>query len=347
MKLGLIARCEDRGLGNLTREFYEHMNPDRVLLVLPHNELEKHTSWYPGATWAELDTKTVGNIGTHFVNENLVREWLHGLDIVYTAETFYDWKITEWAREQAVRTVCHAMPEYFRTERAPMVDQWWNPTTYRQGFMPRKTRIVAVPIATEHFTFSTSEQVTPIQWLHPAGSRAAKDRNGTVTLMRALKLTKQSHDVTICAQDSFDWGVHPARGVRLTQHHNTAEHYWDLYRDKNAVILPRKYGGLCLPAHEAMAAGCALVMTDTRPQNEEWPIVPIECEMDGGVMGIYEHKIPLAQAQPGAVAEVMDYLAANPVAVTTARNRSRAYAELHSWAVLKSRVQRELELVLE
>lgn len=346
MKLGLIARCEDRGLGNLTREFYEHMSPDRVLLVLPHSDLDKHVMWYPGATWCELDVKTKGNVGSHFVDENLVREWLHGLDIVYTAETFYDWRITEWAREQAVRTVCHAMPEYFRIERAPMVDQWWNPTTYRQAHMPRKTHVVPVPIATDRFGLITSEPEVPLRWLHPAGARAAKDRNGTVTLMRALKLVKEQHDVTIRSQEYFDWGVTVGRNVRLTQHHDSVEDYATIYENTDAVIIPRKYGGLCLPAHESMAAGCALVMTDTRPNNE-WPIVPIPVEMEGGVMGMYDNKIPLAVAQPGAIAEVMDFMATNLDTVRLKRAQSFQYASSFSWERLKPTIVRELESVLE
>ena len=33
MKLGLMARADQRGLGRMTHGFYRHMHPDRVLVV--------------------------------------------------------------------------------------------------------------------------------------------------------------------------------------------------------------------------------------------------------------------------------------------------------------------------
>ena len=33
MKLGIIARCDNTGLGNQTRELVKMLNPDKILLI--------------------------------------------------------------------------------------------------------------------------------------------------------------------------------------------------------------------------------------------------------------------------------------------------------------------------
>ena len=52
------------------------------------------------------------------------------------------------------------------------------------------------------------------------------------------------------------------------------EDRWDLYDGCSILVMPRRYGGLCLPVLEAMTRGLAVVMTDIEP-NRTWPIVPV------------------------------------------------------------------------
>lgn len=53
----------------------------------------------------------------------------------------------------------------------------------------------------------------------------------------------------------------------------------ELYRWYDAMILPRRYAGACLPMNEALAAGLPVIMTDTDPNNKILPpywLVPAE-----------------------------------------------------------------------
>jgi len=49
------------------------------------------------------------------------------------------------------------------------------------------------------------------------------------------------------------------------------ENSCDLYKDFDALILPRKYGGLCLPVNEALMSGLPVIMTDISPNNKLLP----------------------------------------------------------------------------
>src|SRR5690606_2061207 len=45
----------------------------------------------------------------------------------------------------------------------------------------------------------------------------------------------------------------------------------ELYKDFDAMILPRRYGGLCLPMNEALCSGLPVIMTDISPNNRILP----------------------------------------------------------------------------
>lgn len=105
---GLIARAEsDRGLGVLTRLMYEHLSPDRTLLVTVDHDYVQETSAFPDATLVPF---------TGELDEQIVKEWLDGLDVVVSCETFYDWRVLDWARELGVKTILYVMPEFLKAE---------------------------------------------------------------------------------------------------------------------------------------------------------------------------------------------------------------------------------------
>lgn len=338
MKIGMIARCENRGLGNLTREWYEHMNPDLVMLWMPSHDLPLHKDWYPGALWMPH--------GADY--ENDVREALSEIDVLYSAETMYDWRIAQWARDAGCKTVCHMMPEYFRAEHFIEVDQWWTPTRWRLNHLPRSTRVVPVPIATKRYEVPEKLEIDgPIHWLHPAGARARKDRNGTMLFLQALGHLREQHVVTVASQDAIHSMLGPAmtRNVEM-RWLDEVDHYWENYQGQQAVVLPRKYGGLCLPALEGMGAYCALLMTNAKPQQDEWPIIALPTDYSGEIHLYNEHRIPLAISQPEAIAASMDACARQPEVIAHARARSYNFARQNSWEVLEPMIRYELERVV-
>lgn len=342
MKLGVIARSEDRGLGNLTWEFVQHIEPERVLVVVPNHPLTQRLDRFPDALVLQWDHHAAGEL-----DEDATREWLRGLDVVYSAETFYDWRVCTWAREMGVRTVCHVMPEFFRHygDDAPAApDAWWSPTGWRRDCLPDSTRIVPVPIATERFVAQRRNADPRPHWLHVVGMRAAADRNGTRVVNAALRYVKGDHLVRIRTQEERYQRPATARGVDLEIVNWPVPEYWELYHDADALVLPRRYAGLSLPALEAMGAGLGLVMSDVEPQRSEWPILGLPARQTGTVRapaGI----IPTATVPPQALAELMSRCAADPSILEGLRARAAAFAAEHSWAALEPLIRAELAAV--
>lgn len=343
MKVGLIARSEDRGLGNLTWEWAEHMRPDRVLVVEPNHRIPQRRERFPGALFVRWNHRLDSAL-----DERIMRRWLAGLDVVYSAETFYDWRICDWARELGVRTVCHAMPEYYahgRPDPPPAPDVWWTPTRWRLEFLPPATRVVPVPIAVERFALHDSGIVNtdPLRWLHVAGARAAGDRNGSEILTRAMLQLREPARVRIRTLDGVRIPGRLPSHVEVEIVRTPAAEYWELYGDADVHVLPRRYAGLSLPALESMAAGLALMMPDAEPQRSEWPALLVSASMRGRVKAA-GGLISTSVVVPSDLASSMDDLARHRSRLVDAQHRAARFACSQSWAVLEPTIRRELDL---
>ncbi len=347
MRVGLIARTEDRGLGNLCWEWAQHMRPDSTLVVIPNHPLRQRLERYPGALVLDWDHKTTGEL-----DEPAVRGWLEELGpgaVVYSAETFYDWRICDWARDQGVRTVCHVMPEFFRHASRgapPAPDAWWAPTRWRLPQLPPATKVVPVPIALERFpALPLAVELGPPRWLHVAGMKAAADRNGTRLLLQALPLLRREHELLIRSQGQHIPRGRLGRAVRVSIDTRSCPEYWQLYEGSQALLMPRRYAGLSLPVLEAMGAGLAPVMTDAEPQRSDWPIIPVPSMNRRRYVTAPAGEIPLIECQPRALAQIMDRLAGDPAELAAARARAVEYARANSWEQLEPRIRSELEAV--
>ena len=337
VKVGLLARSEDRGLGLQSWEFFRHMHPDRTLHV-DMGELARgfpsHPERFPGATNVRFE-------GGQF-DRTTIRNWLDGLDVVVSCETFYDWRMVDWARDMGVATVCQVNPEFYKhdIERASHPTAWWAPSPWLIDRLPDTTRLVPVPVAAERFPMTIPERTDRLRVLHIAGHRAANDRNGTLQLLTALRAVSEPMLVRLLSQDSRLPRNRPRHGVEVVNEAGGRENYWDLYDDADVLVLPRRYGGLCLPVQEAMASGLAVVMTDC-PPNDWWPTIrtraPIRGTMNTGL-----GKLPMHAAEPRDLARMLSRLAAEPEFVTDYQARSLGWAETHSWDALRPLYETEL-----
>lgn len=334
MKVGVIARAEDRGLGIQTWEAARHLDPERVLVVDVDNpeRFPLHLDRFPGATVARL---TYDGRSTHWLPEGLVRDWLAGLDVVFSCETLYDWRLAEWARDAGAATVVQLNPEFFvhHREELPAPTVWWNPTTWRMDRLPAGTRHVPVPVALDRFASSEVEKPEQgqLRALHVVGRPAMGDRNGTELLSKAMRRVT-GVALTVTSQRET---VHGAAVV------GNVPDYWRLYDDQDVLVMPRRYGGLCLPAQEAAAAGLAVVMPACPPNDTMWPIVPVQWQYRGEVM-VPAGSIPLAETNARDLAIVLGRLAAEPEELAAARKAARAWAEEHSWEALLPLYREEL-----
>lgn len=341
MKIGLIARAEDRGLGIQTWEFFRHLRPDATLLVDMGplaGPFAMHRDRFPGATEVSFRDGRFP--------EQKVRDWLSGLDVVFTAETFYDDRFQRWCNEHRVATVCQVNPEFcHHISGAGLTPptQWWAPTAWHFDRLPGSKVVMAVPVADDRFTFQPAGRHEPVRALHVVGHQAAGDRAGTTALMTALRYVRRPLHLTLASQGQVLPELRSGGHVTIEHRKGGMDDYWALYEGFDVLIAPRRYGGLSLPTQEAMAAGLAVIMTDVAP-NRGWPVLAVPATERGAMNTALGHT-PLMAAHPQALAEAIDSLDEHRMA--RLQRDSIAWARDHSWSVMEEKYRAGFESAVE
>jgi glycosyltransferase involved in cell wall biosynthesis len=332
VRLGLIARADSRGLGVQTHEFFRHMHPDKVMVVdCPSlKPLPIRGDWYYGATWVK-GLPTAADF----------RVWLKDLDVVYTAETGYSQALWQEADRAWVKTVLHANYEFLDRADSPTV--WAAPSTWMFHDFPAGTVYLPVPVASDRFTTDATENVYP-HFLHIVGRPAVYDRNGTRDLLDCLRLVQSEIVVTIKCQEPgyVESMIRPLpKNVRLHVDSGDVANYWDLYTGHDVLIMPRRFGGLCLPVNEALAAGMPVIMPNISPNND-W--LPSGWLVHATPAGSFRAKqlIEFYQTDARALAEKIDLFAQDADFRRTATDTALRLAKKLSWDELKPLYERVL-----
>ncbi len=244
MKLGIVCRADDRGLGMLGWAAYRNLQPERALVIdmgTIARGFVQHFDRYPGERIVTFDG--------HELPELEVRAWLAGLDVVLMYETAYDWRMIRWADDMGVATIVMVMPEFHKhgNEPLPFPTQFWAPTTWRLDLLPPGTPVVPVPVEDDVFPLTPAGTGDRLQVVHVAGHRAAGDRNGTLQLLTAAQMVRQPMDIRVLCQDERLPQVRlRTPGVTLKMEPGGVKDRRDLYAGSQLMVLPRRYGGLCL-----------------------------------------------------------------------------------------------------
>lgn len=326
MRLGLIARPDSRGLGIQCKAVHDQLHPVKTLVVdcPSQNPLPIRRHWYPEAQWVK-----------RLPTNDDINHFLDGLDAVYTAETGYNQYLWQAARDRGIRTVLHANYEFLDRTDNPTV--WAAPSRWHIQDWPEGTIHLPVPIETDRFTLTNTASAT--NFLHVVGRPAIHDRNGTVDFLQALTMVETPITATITCQMSGYIGRllndhHIRIPSRVTLHVQSTDtaNYWDLYTGQHALILPRRFGGLCLPANEAIGAGIPVIMPDISPNNlwlpPEW-LVPAR---HAGNFRAKQH-IDFVRTDPRLLAQKIDELA-TPGFYEKAATQARILRSEYSWEAL-------------
>ena len=342
MNVGLIARSEDRGLGVMTWAFHRNMAPARTLLVAPAPNIARgfrqHHDRFPDATIIRWDGGPL--------DEAVVRDWLDGLDVVYTAETFYDPALPDWARQQGVGTVLHAMPEFYNAN-LPAPTAVWNPTPWRNDEV--MGRVVPVPVEPPPVNMTHDAYLgdRPLRVLHVAGHRAMADRNGTLAFLQSLRAVREPCEAVLLCQDQRApkaQGVSPKVKYRSVVGPQASLDEWWEWAD--VLVMPRRYGGLCLPVQEALAHGVPVIMPAV-PPNTWWPVttVPTETSTSSITTVSGEYRLPLMH--PHRLADAIQDFARDPGLLGHQRARALKWAHEHSWPAMRAVYDAELGLAAD
>lgn len=318
---GLIARADNGGLGHLTWELARHVDFDRIVVV----DLDD-----AGRGPLFLDRYDGDVFVSPFPLSDDAVEWLvDGCDVVYTAEIGYRPDLFARLRAADVRSVLHLMPELYAADNGgdDDPDLLVTPTTWVLDRLPERTHVLPVPVALDRFE---QRHVESVETLLHVTAPAMLDRNGTLAVLSALSRIESDCRLVVAGNGST--ANLPSRvGHVDVEIRGPVDEYWRLYDDVDALVLPRRYGGLSLPMNEAAAAGLPIVTTDLSPQND-WtdPALRVatlgskSVRMKGGRYDVFE-------PDPTALAATVDLLVSDPDVAASASERSSMYAGVKSW----------------
>jgi glycosyltransferase involved in cell wall biosynthesis len=147
----------------------------------------------------------------------------------------------------------------------------WNMDIVEKKF-GSKCKVYHLPPPTDTSLFNVAREnnisKTHKRILHIAGKKAAKDRNGTNTVVEMLKHSSADYELVIATQTPLDF---INKDSRLKINKDNVRNREDLYNGYDAMVLPRRYAGLCLPMNEALISGLPVFMTDISPNNQILP----------------------------------------------------------------------------
>lgn len=274
MRIGLIARSDNSGLGNQTVEFYRHMKPAKTMVIdlSQHNELQ------------QFPDRFEGDPGVMFVKGfpvyGAIDEFLRDIDVVFTCETPYNYVLWQMARERGIKTVQQYNWEFLDYliewgKDYPKPDLFASPSAWHHDELRFENKLrLPVPVDRERCKFRHRHD--PTQFLHIVGNAATHDRNGTRTVLEAVQYVKSpDFKLYIRVQRNVDlatlkqW-LQPGE-ERVEFIFGDTENYWELYDKGNILLMPRRFGGLCLPMQEAISTGMPVITTDISPNNEWLP----------------------------------------------------------------------------
>lgn len=272
MTFGIIARCDNTGLGNQTRDLVKMLNPDRILLInsAKFNNNNQYPEWYQGYNV----TMTNG-----FPTKQEVAIFMDGLNSVLTCETFYHPHFISLAQRRKVKTLMQYNYEFLDHLNKPdmplptymISPSYWNIDEVVNRF-GNDTTIVHIPPPTDSEEFANVRNNNLAKdhkrILHIGGKVASKDRNGTQTVIDMLRHSKADYELVIRSQSELNINCQDSR---LTVEIGNVDSRSSMYDGFDAMVLPRRYAGLCLPMNEALMSGLPVFMTDISPNNQVLP----------------------------------------------------------------------------
>jgi hypothetical protein len=306
VRLGIIARSDNTGLGNQTRELVNMLNPDKILLIdsTPFNKNKQHPEWYDGYDCIKSNG---------FPSSEQIKIFLNSVDVVLSCETFYDQNFIRFANKRNVKTILQYNYELFghlSNPNLPLPTALLSPSVWKiehvQKLFGNQTKVIHLAPPTNEDLFNKVKEnnlsKSHNRILHVAGKKASKDRNGTETVIDMLKYSKGDYELVIRSQSEIESNI---KDSRLTIEIGNPENREDMYDGFDAMVLPRRYAGLCLPMNEALLSALPVFMTNISPNNH---VLPQNWLVKSDSIGTIRTKIRLElfEANPRDLAKTID-----------------------------------------
>jgi len=311
MRLGIIARSDNTGLGNQTKELVDMLKPSKILLIdsTPFNKNSQHPEWYS-------DYSCIKSNG--FPTLQQIKLFLNEVDVVISCETFYDQNFARYAKRKGIKTILQYNYELFgnlASPNLPLPDILLSPSVWHidhvKKLFGKQSKVIHLPPPTSPSIFSGAKEINISKdhnrILHIAGKKAAKDRNGTETVLEMLKYSKADYELVIRSQSEIETDI---KDSRLTIEIGNPDNREDMYAGFDAMVLPRRYAGLCLPMNEALMSALPVFMTDVSPNNA---VLPRKWLAESTKIDTFRTKsmVNVYDAKPDKLAKIIDKYVGN------------------------------------
>lgn len=344
MRLGAIVRPDtSRGVGSQSSAFAKWMRPDRLLLIDARKA--PRTTHHHFELFADYDNMVVSldDIG----DPEIHRRFYEGLDVIYSVETNYWPGGYDVARSVGCKSVIHINYELNPYPRLhpewPRPDVFAMPTVWHLSDVPNAV-LLPFPVDRSQFRYRRRDHAD--HFVHVVGMRAMHDRNGTTVLSQSLNRIKSPCRITIHTQNPDGVGVRirPPDHVQVDVVAEDIPDPTQLYEPYDALIIPRRYGGLCLPANEGASCGLPVIMPDISPQNT-W--LPPELLISASKATVRTMAGILRSCTPGPwdLARIIDRLVSEPGLVGEMSDAMDHYAESINWTSMQPLYQTFFEAV--
>ncbi len=280
IRIGLLAYATQTGLGYQTKEFYDHVKPSKTLVV----DLSSYNSMPLDYRWYDQARICVG------FPKRADCEWLtDGVDILFVCENPLSDELFSIARQKGVKIVQqlnYEFCEYYKHPTSTYPHVFAMPSTW--GFQNiralgrAETVYWPVPVNIEKIPFRKITEVST--FVHIAGRPASEDRNGTISFLQAAMMLGSKYKYIVYMQPPSDYYTNPkfddlrkivteavkTLGMSLELIYNIHDNA-KMYERGDVMVLPRRYGGLCLPLWEALSAGMPVIMPKISPNGTNLP----------------------------------------------------------------------------
>lgn len=344
----MIARADNSGLGIQSWEFHRHMAPQRTLII-DVGHLANDGLHCNKATFLDRYPGDAQVFKGWIPPTEVLARFLRDLDVVYMAETPYNYALFALGKQMGVRTVLQYNWEFLEHPRRrdlPEPTVFAAPSTWHYADLDVENKcLLPVPISTDRFT-PRNHPPTAHRFVHVVGRPAVHDRNGTRMLLAALEHITAEVTVTFKCQEPGYLGRlsgrrHSPDNVTVRLDSSPVDDYWDNYTTGDVLVMPRRFGGLCLPVQEALGAGMPVIMPAIAP-NDAW--LPARWLVPAHHEGQFPSRNPidLYGVDPRELAAKIDEFATDAVFYADAQQQAAKLAEGLSWAAMKPEYDRVL-----
>lgn len=353
MKIGLMAFSTNTGLGYQTIEFAQNIDVEKVLIVdlSELNHVETHHERFD--TLADQKKICKG------IPTNKDCEWLvDGMDVVFCCETPLNFYLFEYARKRGVKTVMQYNYEFLNFFNRPDLakpDVFAAPSKWGFDVVGSKDwgELIHWPVPVDIQKFEYRPMQETKTFVHIIGRPAIHDRNGTKSFLEAAKQL-DGYNYRVYLQRPTEWrtmdhfketedallAAKKTLGDRLEIVEDVQDNR-EMYSVGEILVLPRRYGGLCLPMWEALASGMPVIMPNISPNNT---ILPERWLCESSVKGTFKAATDIA-IYDAKVQDLMATMTSVAESVAGESMIARAIAHDMSWEAQRPLYMKRFELI--